>query len=86
MIHLEFSAEDLETLRHERLYHPHPRVRQRLEAVYLKSRNVPHQDICASVQITKPTGVEVPAPVSARGTGGAQGGAFSTPRQCARSL
>jgi transposase len=55
MIRLEFSAEDLETLRHERLYHPHPRVRQRLEAVYLKSRHVPHREICASVKITKPT-------------------------------
>lgn len=31
------------------------RIRQRLEALYLKSRNVPHQDICASVKITKPT-------------------------------
>jgi len=55
MLRLEFSAEDLERLQQERLYHPHPRVRQRLEAVYLKSRHVPHQDICASVQITKPT-------------------------------
>lgn len=55
MIRLEFSAEDLERLRHERLYHPHPRVRQRLEAVYLKSRHVPHSEICDSVHITKPT-------------------------------
>jgi len=55
MLRLEFSAEDLERLQQERLYHPHPRVRQRLEAVYLKSRHVPPQDIGASVQITKPT-------------------------------
>ena len=55
MIRLEFSADDLERLRHERLYHPHPRVRQRLEAVYLKSRHVPHSEIGDSVDITKPT-------------------------------
>lgn len=55
MICLEFSAEALETLRHERWYHPHPRVCQRLEAVYLKSRHVAHKEICDSVHITKPT-------------------------------
>lgn len=55
MIGLECSAEDLERLRHERVYHPHPRVRQRLEAVYRKSRHVPHSEICDSVHITKPT-------------------------------
>jgi transposase len=55
MIRLVFSNETRERLRHERLHHPHPRVRQRLEALYLKSAGWSHQAICASVGITKPT-------------------------------
>ncbi len=34
MIRLVFSDETRERLRHERIHHPHPRVRQRLEALY----------------------------------------------------
>ena len=37
MIRLIFTEEMRERLRHERIHHPHPRVRQRLEALYLKS-------------------------------------------------
>ena len=55
MIRLVFSNETRERLRHERIHHPHPRVRQRLEALYLKSEGWSHQAICASVGITKPT-------------------------------
>lgn len=55
MIRLVFTEQMRERLRHERLHHPHPRVRQRLEALYLKSLGWSHQAICASVGITKPT-------------------------------
>ena len=55
MIRLIFTEQMRERLRHERLHHPHPRVRQRLEALYLKSMGWSHQAICASVGITKPT-------------------------------
>lgn len=55
MIRLVFSDEMRERLRRERIHHPHPRVRQRLEALYLKSEGWSHQAICASLGITKPT-------------------------------
>lgn len=55
MIRLIFTEETRERLRHERIHHPHPRVRQRLEALYLKSEGWQHQTICASLGITKPT-------------------------------
>lgn len=55
MIRIEFSDDDVKTLCHERLHHPHFRVRQRLEVLYLKSQGVPHKTICERVQITKPT-------------------------------
>ena len=55
MIRLIFTKEMRERLRHERIHHPHPRVRQRLEALYLKSEGWSHQAICTSVSITKPT-------------------------------
>lgn len=55
MIQVYFSASTVEVLRHERLYHPHPRVRRKLEVLYLKSQQVAHQEICRSVGITKPT-------------------------------
>jgi len=31
MIEIEFNSGEIEQLRHERRYHPHPRVRQRME-------------------------------------------------------
>lgn len=48
MIRLIFTEEMRERLRQERIHHSHPRVRQRLEALYLKSEGWPHQAICAS--------------------------------------
>lgn len=37
--------EEVEQLRYERRYHPHPRVRQRMETVYLKALGYCHQEI-----------------------------------------
>lgn len=45
MIKIEFSAAEIEQLHYERRHHPHPRVRQRMETVYLKALGYPHQDI-----------------------------------------
>ena len=36
MIKLKFTPETIDQLHHERTQHPHPRVRQWMEAVYLK--------------------------------------------------
>jgi len=46
MIRLEFSPETVEQLLHEKRYHPHPRVRQKMEVLYYKSLGVPHHQIC----------------------------------------
>lgn len=51
MIRLEFSTEAIDQLRYEKRYHPHPRVRQKMEALYLKSQGLPHHQICELVGI-----------------------------------
>jgi len=45
MIKLEFSIETVKQLHYERRYDAHPRVRQRMEVVYLKALGYPHQEI-----------------------------------------
>jgi hypothetical protein len=44
MMTIEFSEADVKALHAERFLHPHPRVQVRLEAVYLKSQHLSHQD------------------------------------------
>jgi transposase len=55
MIRIEFTAEEIEQLHHERRYHPHPRVRQRMEALYLKALGYPHQEIGRILRIDQKT-------------------------------
>ena len=55
MIRIEFSADEIEQLHHERRYHPHPRVRQRMEALYLKAHGYQHQEIGQIMQISQKT-------------------------------
>ena len=55
MIELEFSSEVVKQLHYERRYHSHPRVRQRLEAVYLKAIGYQHQEIGRIVGISQKT-------------------------------
>lgn len=55
MIRIEFTAEEIEQLHHERRYHPHPRVRQRMEALYLKALGYPHQQIGRILRIGQKT-------------------------------
>jgi len=40
-----FSSEVLDILRHERYHHPHPRVQQKMEVIWLKSQGLTHDDI-----------------------------------------
>ena len=40
-----FSSEVLDILRYERYHHPHPRVQQKMEVLWLKSQGLPHDDI-----------------------------------------
>ena len=55
MITIEFTEEEKQTLHHERFHHPHPRVQQKMEAVWLKSQGLAHQEICRLTCISKPT-------------------------------
>ena len=55
MIKLEFRAETIGQLQYERRYHAHPRVRQRLESVYLKALGYQHQEIGRIVGVSQKT-------------------------------
>ena len=51
MIQIRFDPEDVEALAQERFYHPHPFVRRKMEAVFLKSQGLSHYRICELCRI-----------------------------------
>jgi len=55
MIRIEFSSEEIDRLYRESDHHPHPRVRQKAKALYLKALNLPHQQICTITRVTNNT-------------------------------
>lgn len=55
MYKVSFSEAEKETLKKERYYHSHPRVRQKMEVLWLKSQGLSHQEICRLAGITGPT-------------------------------
>jgi transposase len=48
-----FSPAVLAALRHDRYHHPHPRVQQKLEVVWLKSQGCTHQDIARLAAVSR---------------------------------
>jgi transposase len=48
-----FPPEVLDTLRYERYHHPHPRVQQRMEVVWLKSQGLAHHDIARLADVSR---------------------------------
>lgn len=52
MLNIEFSTAEIKALHYERFHHPHPRVRMKMEAVYLKSQQLSHRAICRLTGIT----------------------------------
>ena len=48
-----FTDDDLAALRHERYHHPHPRVQQRMEVLWLKSQGLPHEDIARLADVSR---------------------------------
>jgi transposase len=48
-----FTSEDLDAIRHERYHHPHPRVQQKLEVVWLKSQGFTHEDIARLAGVSR---------------------------------
>lgn len=55
MLTIDFTPQDIDALHHERFHHPHPRVQLKMEAVYLKSQGLPHQEICRLTRVTENT-------------------------------
>jgi transposase len=55
MLRISFDPEALEALKYERLHHPHPRVQQKMWAVWLKACDQPHHLICRLVDISENT-------------------------------
>lgn len=55
MIHIEFTEEEKKALNYERYHHPHPHVQRKMEALWLKSQDVPHQDICRLADLSPHT-------------------------------
>lgn len=55
MIQVEFSPVDIEQLRFERYHYPHPQVQKKMDVLYLKSKGVPHKEICDLCSISKTT-------------------------------
>ncbi len=48
-----FSPEDLEAIRHDRYHHPHPRVQQKMEVLWLKSQGLTHTAIAALAGVSR---------------------------------
>ena len=55
MIRIEFTEQQIADLNYERYHHPHPRIQQKMEVLYLKSQGLPHQTIRQLCQISKTT-------------------------------
>lgn len=55
MIKIEFTEESREELHSERYTHEHPRVQQKLEALYLKSMGLGTAEVCRLCRITRST-------------------------------
>src|SRR5665647_959445 len=55
MINIIFTAENRTALEAQRYHHPHPKVQRKMEALYLKSLDLPHHLICRICRIGEPT-------------------------------
>ncbi len=50
-----FTDADLAALRHERFHHPHPRVQEKMEVLWLKSRGLAHTEIARLTDLSRRT-------------------------------
>jgi transposase len=50
-----FTDADIAALRHERFHHPHPRVQEKMEVLWLKSRGLPHAEIARLTDLSRRT-------------------------------
>ena len=50
-----FTDADVAALRRERFHHPHPRVQEKMEVLWLKSRGLPHTEIARLTDLSRRT-------------------------------
>lgn len=55
MITIKFTESEIEQLKQERFNHPSPRVQLKMEALYLKSKGLSHNQICDVCGVTRAT-------------------------------
>lgn len=55
MLRIDFTKADLEVIEYDRLHHPHPRVQQKMWALWFKSHDLPHHTICELAGISENT-------------------------------
>lgn len=55
MLKLDFTIEQIEALKYQKVHHSHPRVRRKMEALLLKSKGLPHSLIQALVGVSANT-------------------------------
>lgn len=55
MIQIDFTQAEIDQLYEQRIAHPHPRVRQMMEVLYLKALKLPHQEIYRITRISPKT-------------------------------
>jgi transposase len=48
-----FTPEVLDAIRHERYHHPHPRVQQKMEVLWLKSQGLTHESIARLADVSR---------------------------------
>jgi transposase len=48
-----FTPEALAAIRHDRYHHPHPRVQQKMEVLWLKSQGCTHEDIARLAGVSR---------------------------------
>jgi transposase len=53
MRHFTFTPEDRDAIRHDRYHHPHPRVQQKMEVLWLKSQGFTHEDIARLADVSR---------------------------------
>lgn len=55
MIQIEFSAEDIKAFNYERYHHPHPKVQEKMEGLWLKSHGLPNKQIAKLTDVSPNT-------------------------------
>jgi transposase len=55
MIKIEFTEGEKKALDYERYNYPHPRVQRKIEALWLKSQGLSHEEICRLTGISPNT-------------------------------